>query len=89
MRPYRGFVVWGIGIVLLLTTFLIFVLVGWPGVPNSCIFDRPNSCYCEAFNQADVVSGMGGKRGGSSKGGRLNEETESGNNAWRKHQFGR
>src|SRR5262245_22334297 len=29
------------------------------------------------------------KRGGSSKGERLSEETESGNNAWRKHQFGR
>src|SRR2546423_1919555 len=34
---YRGFIVWGGGIVLVLGLFLIFVAAGWPGTPNSCI----------------------------------------------------
>jgi hypothetical protein len=35
---YRGFWVWGAGTVLVLGSFLIFVLAGWPGDVNSCIW---------------------------------------------------
>jgi hypothetical protein len=59
---YRGFIVWGAGIVLVLGVFLIFVAAGWPGDVNSCIRDTPNSCYCEAFNLRDAMSGTGGVR---------------------------
>lgn len=40
---YRGFWVWGIGTVVLFGAFLIFVLAGWPGGVNSCIWgnDKP------------------------------------------------
>ncbi len=63
MAVYRGFFVWGGGIVLVLGTFLIFVAAGWPGVANKCITDTPtDSCYCEAFNPAQVVSGASGVR---------------------------
>lgn len=62
MGIYRGFIVWGAGIVLVLGAFLIFVLAGWPGAENNCIHDTPNSCYCEAFNRAQVVSGAPGVR---------------------------
>src|SRR5450631_1761552 len=37
---YRGFWIWGIGIVLVLGAFLLFVLAGWPGDINSCIWDK-------------------------------------------------
>jgi hypothetical protein len=63
MGIYRGFIVWGAGIVLVLGAFLIFVAAGWPGAENSCVHDKPNnSCYCEAFNLNDVVKGAPGVR---------------------------
>jgi hypothetical protein len=62
MAVYRGFIVWAGGIVLVLGTFLIFVAAGWPGEKNSCMNDRPNSCYCEAFNTHDAISGAPGVR---------------------------
>jgi len=62
MSVYRGFIVWGAGIVVVLGSFLIFVAAGWPGDHNSCMNDRPNSCYCEAFNAAEANSHVGGVR---------------------------
>jgi len=62
MGAYRGFIVWGAGIVLVLGAFLIFVAAGWPGAENNCVHDKPNSCYCEAFNSSDVVKGAPGVR---------------------------
>jgi len=59
---YRGFIVWGAGIVLVLGLFLIFVAAGWPGDVNSCVHDTPNSCYCEAYNLRDAMSHTGGVR---------------------------
>ncbi len=54
---------WGGGIVLVLGMFLIFVAPGWPGPANKCITDTPaDSCYCEAFNPTQVVSGASGVR---------------------------
>lgn len=38
MGIYRGFLVWGIGTVVVLGSFMIFVLAGWPGEVNSCIW---------------------------------------------------
>jgi len=64
MSIYRGFFVWGGGIVLVLGAFLIFVLAGWPGAKNKCVTDTPNSCYCEAFKLANVKSGAPGVRQG-------------------------
>jgi hypothetical protein len=62
MEVYRGFFVWGAGIALVLGSFLIFVLAGWPGAANNCILDKPDSCYCEAYDRAQVVSGASGVR---------------------------
>jgi len=59
---YRGFIVWGAGIVLVLGAFLIFVLAGWPGPENGCVDNTPNTCYCEAFNLHDVKTGAPGVR---------------------------
>jgi len=59
---YRGFIVWGGSTVLLLVLFLIFVATGWPGDVNSCVHDTPNSCYCEAFNLHDAITGTSGVR---------------------------
>lgn len=62
MNKYRGFVVWGGALVLILGAFLIFTAVGWPGQPDGCVFDTPNTCYCEAFTLADVLAGEPGVR---------------------------
>jgi len=75
MGVYRGFIVWGTGIVIVLGSFLIFVAKGWPGDENCCIYDPStkspcedrvldshNSCYCEAFNPADAKTGPPGVR---------------------------
>jgi hypothetical protein len=65
---YRGFWVWGIGIVVILGTFLIFVAAGWPGTENSCIYPthdtppKPNSCYCEQFDRHAALGHGGGVR---------------------------
>lgn len=51
----RGFIVWFVGIVVLLLVFMIFVLAGWPGTPDRCVTDKPHdTCYCEAFVAADI-----------------------------------
>lgn len=62
MRNYRGFVVWGGGIFLVFGAFLIFVVNGWPGTPDSCVYDTPDSCFCEAFDLAAVEAGAPGVR---------------------------
>jgi hypothetical protein len=69
---YRGFIVWGAGIVGVLGLFLIFVAAGWPGSPDQCthlvnghqtlINGQPDSCYCEHFNPADVLRHASGVR---------------------------
>lgn len=59
---YRGFIVWGVSIAVLLGVFMIFVAAGWPGKHNSCIDDVPDTCFCEAFNRADVERGAPGVR---------------------------
>jgi len=59
---YRGFIVWGAGIVVVLGAFLIFVAAGWPGKENSCVHAKPNTCYCEAFNLHDAITGAPGVR---------------------------
>jgi len=58
----RGFIVWGGGIVLVLGMFLIFVAAGWPGELNSCAKEKPSSCYCEAFDLHDAITGARGVR---------------------------
>jgi hypothetical protein len=62
MGVYRGFIVWGAGILLVLGAFLMFVLVGWPGKVNNCVDQASNGCYCEAFNLNDAVTGAPGVR---------------------------
>jgi hypothetical protein len=65
---YRGFLVWGIGIVVVLGAFLFFVAAGWPGAANNCIYPtqdtppKPNSCYCEQFDRHAVLGHAGGVR---------------------------
>ena len=68
MGVYRGFIVWGAGIVVVLGAFLIFVAAGWPGVANNCIHPtkdtppQPDSCYCEAFDRRAINRNEGGVR---------------------------
>ncbi len=62
MSIYRGFIVWASGIVIILGLFLIFVAAGWPGKENNCINDTPDSCFCEAFDRAEVMAGASGVR---------------------------
>ena len=62
-RPeYRGFVVLVAGLIAVLGLFVYFVLTGWPGDPSPCVYDSPNTCYCEAFDLAAVESGARGTR---------------------------
>ena len=64
----QGFIVWGGGILVVLGVFLIFVAAGWPGDVNSCTHpdhptaDKPNSCYCEQYDPADLAPGTAGVR---------------------------
>jgi len=62
MKLYRGFWFWGIGTVVILLPFFLFVLLGWPGKENPCINEKPNGCFCEEFTRADVISGKPGVR---------------------------
>ena len=62
MSAYRGFIVLGAGVVLVLLPFLIFVAAGWPGSPDSCMATTPNTCFCEAFDPADVLAHASGDR---------------------------
>jgi hypothetical protein len=68
MGAYRGFVVWGAGIVVVLGAFLVFVAAGWPGDANSCIQPthdtppQPDSCYCEHFDRLAIRRNEGGVR---------------------------
>ena len=62
MTPYRGFLVWLIGIVLVLGIFLYFVSEGWGKDPNKCINETPNGCFCEEYDLAKVKSGAPGVR---------------------------
>ena len=51
---HRSFIVWGVSAAVLLLVFSIFVLAGWPGQPDRCVTDTPDTCYCEAFVAADI-----------------------------------
>lgn len=62
MAVYRALLVWAAGIAVVLGLFLVFVAIGWPGQANGCIFDTPNTCYCEAFDVGEVLSGSPGVR---------------------------
>jgi len=62
MDVYRGFVVWGAGIVIVLGVFLLFVAAGWPGGPDDCIYNTPDTCFCEAFVVVEVEAGVPGVR---------------------------
>jgi len=62
MLLYRSPVVWTLGIVFVLGLFMIFVTVGWTGLPDSCVLDTPDTCYCEAFDAAKVLAGAPGVR---------------------------
>lgn len=62
MTAYRSFIVLGVGAAVVLLPFLIFVAAGWPGSPDSCMSTTPNTCYCEAFDPADVIAHVNGVR---------------------------
>lgn len=62
MGRLRGFAVWGVAILFILGAFLTFVTKGWPGTPSQCILTTPDTCFCEAFNLADVQAGAPGVR---------------------------
>ncbi len=58
----RAALVWLIGTIILLASFLLLVTIGWPGEPDSCTADSPNTCYCEAYDLADVETNKPGVR---------------------------
>jgi len=58
----RAPLVWLIATVSLLALFLLFVAIGWPGEPDSCTVDSPNTCYCEAYDLAEIEANMPGVR---------------------------
>ena len=62
MGTSRGFVVWGAGIIVVLGLFIVFVAAGWPGEPDDCIYEEPNTCYCESFDSTAVEQGAPGVR---------------------------
>jgi hypothetical protein len=63
MKVYRGYIVLGVAIVVIMVPFLLFVALGWPGTPNSCINEKPNDgCFCEHYDRADVLKGAPGVR---------------------------
>jgi hypothetical protein len=62
MSAYRVFIVLGVGAVAVLLPFLLFVALGWPGSPDSCMNTTPNSCFCEFFEPADVFGHARGVR---------------------------
>jgi hypothetical protein len=52
----------GAGAVLVLLPFLLFVALGWPGDPDSCMNATPNTCFCEFFEPGDVLAHARGVR---------------------------
>jgi len=62
MVAYRGFVVWGASTSVVMSLFLSFVFLGWPGDADSCTENKPNTCFCEAFNATEVKEGAPGVR---------------------------
>ena len=50
---------WAWGSVGVLGLFAGFVLLGWPGAPDSCTTTTPQTCFCEAF-RPEVVNGSAG-----------------------------
>lgn len=62
MLIYRGFIVWGISVAVLMGAFFIFTATGWPGSEDSCIHESPHECFCEAFILEEAISGAPGIR---------------------------
>ncbi len=62
MEKFKAIAVWGFGLIIILGAFMIFVDVGWPGKPDDCINDIPDTCYCEEFKKDDVLKGRPGVR---------------------------
>ena len=62
MDTYKGFIVWGVSIVFIMTVFLGFVLGGWKGDADDCVKDKPNTCFCEEFSKKDVDKNAPGVR---------------------------
>jgi hypothetical protein len=58
----RAALIWLISTIVLLASFLLFVALGWPGDPDSCTTESPNTCYCEAYDLAEVEANAPGVR---------------------------
>ena len=58
----RAALVWLIGTIVLLVSFLAFVAFGWPGQPDVCTQQSPDTCYCEGFKLAEVQATTSGVR---------------------------
>lgn len=62
MKIYRSYIVGVIAAIVILVPFFVLVGTGWPGKPNSCLDEKPNGCFCEHYNTADVLKGSPGVR---------------------------
>lgn len=59
----RGFIVWGVSIIVILIAFGLFTsVIGWKGSPDDCVKENPDTCFCEEFNADDVKDGARGIR---------------------------
>eukprot|EP01113_Clastostelium_recurvatum_P043082 TRINITY_DN7069_c0_g1_i5.p1 TRINITY_DN7069_c0_g1~~TRINITY_DN7069_c0_g1_i5.p1 ORF type:complete len:296 (-),score=47.57 TRINITY_DN7069_c0_g1_i5:91-978(-) len=70
---HRSYIVWAASNVVVMAVFLGFMASGWPGSPDPCIHYettgnntivqvKPDECYCEAFDFAEVLDNVGGVR---------------------------
>jgi hypothetical protein len=59
---YVPFIVYGLSIVLVFGSFLIFVFTGWNGTPNDCLAGGADNCFCERVDVEAVNNGDGGVR---------------------------
>ena len=59
---YRGFVIFVVSLVVVLGAFWGFMTFGWPGNANSCTYNVPNTCFCEAYDINQVNSHAPGVR---------------------------
>src|SRR4051794_33501762 len=58
----RSVVVWLMAAAVLISVFMGFVILGWPGQADTCVGSVPDSCYCEAFDRDTVQTEAGGVR---------------------------
>lgn len=50
----RPFVVWILATFIILAAFTVFVALGFPGDRDTCVEDKPDTCFCEEFKVNEI-----------------------------------